>query len=138
MKNSQIEHRGVVECVVPHGVRVAIVQETACAACAAASLCHSAEHKEKVVEAHCSDASRYQKGQEVTVVGDMSLGLQAVLWTYVVPLVLLMTVLMGASRLAGSDGVAALAALASLVPYYGVLYLLRDRLQRRFSFRIKE
>ena len=34
--------------------------------------------------------------------------------------------------------VAALAALASLVPYYGVLYLLRDRLQRRFSFRIKE
>lgn len=138
MKNSQIEHRGVVECVVPHGVRVVIVQETACAACAAASLCHSAEHKEKVVEAHCSDASRYQKGQEVTVVGDVSLGLQAVLWTYVVPLVLLMTVLMGASRLAGSDGVAALAALASLVPYYGVLYLLRDRLQRRFSFRIKE
>ena len=70
--------------------------------------------------------------------GDVSLGLQAVLWTYVVPLVLLMTVLMGASRLIGSDGVAALAALASLVPYYGVLYLLRDRLQRRFSFRIKE
>lgn len=136
MNGRQIEHRGVVERVVSHGVFVSIVQETACSACAAAHLCHSSEKNEKVVEITCDAPHRYNIGQEVTIVGEVGLGLRATLWAYVIPLVLLMAVLMvSASYL--NAGVAALLALASLILYYIILYAFRNQMQRRFSFRIK-
>lgn len=136
MNGRQIEHRGVVERIVSQGVIVSIVQETACAACAAAQLCHSSEKKEKLVEIPCDAPSRYSIGQDVTIVGEIGLGLRATLWAYVIPLVLLMVVLMvSASYL--NAGIAALLALASLIPYYIILYAFRNKMQRRFSFRIK-
>ena len=39
---------------------------------------------------------------------------------------------------AGSEKVAAIAALGVLVPYYLVLFLLRDRIKKDFQFRIIE
>ncbi|MBQ8051230.1 MAG: SoxR reducing system RseC family protein [Bacteroidaceae bacterium] len=137
MKGRQIEHRGVVERVMSHGLVVSIMQDVACSACAAAALCHSAEKKQKTMEVLVADSSCYHVGQEVVVVGELGLGLQATLWAYVVPLVLLMVVLLTAARLTGREGLAALLALLSLVPYFVVLYLLRNRLQQSFTFSIK-
>lgn len=85
----------------------------------------------------CADSSLYRVGQEVTIVGSIGLGLRATLWAYVVPLVVLMVVLVAVSWWTEDEGLAALVALASLIPYYIGLYLLRDRLQRTFTFRIK-
>ena len=89
------------------------------------------------MEVLVADSSCYHVGQEVVVVGELGLGLQATLWAYVVPLVLLMVVLLTAARLTGREGLAALLALLSLVPYFVVLYLLRNRLQQSFTFSIK-
>ena len=136
MNGRQIEHRGVVERIVSHGVSVSIVQETACSTCAAAQMCHSSEKKEKLVEIPCGDAHRYSIGQEVTIVGELGMGLRATLWAYVVPLILLMVVLMVSASFL-SAGIAAILALASLIPYYIILYAFRNKMQRRFSFRIK-
>ena len=137
MKGRQIEHRGVVERVVSHTLIVSVVQDVACSACAAAALCHSAEKKQKLVEVVASDAFRYQVGQEVTIVGELGLGLRATLWAYVVPLLLLMLALMLSVHLTGNEGLSAIIALLALIPYYTLLYLLRGQLQRRFTFRIK-
>jgi len=137
MNKRQIEHRGVVERILPHAIVVSIAQETACAACAAASLCHSSEKQEKQMEIACQDSSSYRVGQEVTIVGSIGLGLRATLWAYVVPLVLLIIVLMTVTHYTANEGVGALVAIASLVPYYVMLYFLRDRLQRSFQFRLK-
>ena len=137
MKGRQIVHRGVVERIDSQSLVVSIVQEVACSACAAAALCHSSEKQQKQVEVAVADAGSYRVGQAVTIVGELGLGLRATLWAYVVPLVLLMVVLLLATRLTSSEGLGALVALLSLVPYYAVLYLLRERLQRRFKFRIK-
>lgn len=138
MKERLIDCRGIVKSVMAGAVSVAIMQESACASCAAAAMCHSSEKRQKVVEVLVRDAGRYVEGQEVTIVGEFGLGLRATLWAYAMPLVLLMAVLVVVSRLTGSEGWGALVALVSLVPYYIMLYLLRDRLQRRFTFRIKE
>ena len=40
--------------------------------------------------------------------------------------------------LTGNEGLSALIALALMVPYYGILYLNREKIRRVFSFRIKE
>lgn len=89
------------------------------------------------MEVACDDASSYKVGQEVIVVGDIGLGMRATLWAYAVPLVLLMAVLITVGSQTGSEGIAALAALLSLLLYYMVLYMFRDKLQRRFTFKIK-
>lgn len=137
MKGKQIEHRGVVECVMSHAVRVSIRQEAACAACAAAHLCNSSESKDKTMDIACDNAASYHVGQQVMVVGKLGLGLRATLWAYVVPLILLIAVLITVFHLTGNEGLSALIALLSLMLYAFFLYLLRERLQRTFSFEIK-
>ena len=137
MRNRQIEHIGTVQRIMDQSVVVSITQEAACSACAAAQLCHSADKQEKSMEIPCVDTARYAVGQSVLVVGELGLGLRATLWAYAVPLVLLMVVLIVVSRATGSEGWGAVSALFSLIPYYIILYILRDRLQRTFTFRLK-
>jgi sigma-E factor negative regulatory protein RseC len=48
-----------------------------------------------------------------------------------------MTVLVAVLLLTGSEGTAAVSALASLVPYYAVLWLLRDRMRQQLAFAIE-
>jgi sigma-E factor negative regulatory protein RseC len=54
-----------------------------------------------------------------------------------IPLLLLMGVLLAVLRWIGDEGMAALASLGALVPYYIVLWLLRDRIRQKVSFRIE-
>lgn len=136
MGKRQIEHQGVVASILPHAVVVSIVQETACASCAVANLCHSSEKQEKGMEIPCANVSPYRVGQEVTIVGSIGLGLRATLWAYVIPLVVLMGVMIMVAKWTENEGLAALVALASLIPYYIMLYLLRGQLQQKFTFRI--
>lgn len=137
MGKRQIEHHGIVKRVMPLGISVVVVQETVCAACTAARLCHSSEKNEKQMDIFCSNASSYKVGQEVVIVGEMTLGLRATLWAYVFPLILLLTTLIVFDRLTGSEAWGAMISLISLVLYFSLLYLFRHRLQRNFQFRIK-
>lgn len=137
MKARRIEHNGTVERIMSHTVVVSIAQETACAACSVASLCHSADKEQKSIEIVTPEASKYEVGQPVTIVGEVGLGLRAVIWAYVVPILLVVGVLMFVSYLTAREGLVAVIALSSLIPYYIILYGLRGMLQRRFSFSLK-
>ncbi len=132
-KGDLITHVGVVENVsMPH-VYVRIMQSSACSACSAARLCHSSESKEKVLEAWVSDGCAPQVGDTVKVVGHVNQGLLATLLAYVVPLVLVVALLFALSGVLG-EGLVALVALASLVPWYGLLWLLRGKLAQKLGF----
>lgn len=137
MKERRIEHQGIVEVVRSQSVVVSVMQETACSACSAAQLCHGSQKQHKSIEVLCDNPSQYAIGQNVILIGRLRLGFQAILWAYVVPLFLLVAMLMVVSEHTGNEGKGAMAALFSLIPYYIVLYLLRNRLQRTFSFRIQ-
>ena len=63
-------------------------------------------------------------------------GMTAVLWAYVVPFVVLLGALVAASLAGWSDGAAALAAVGGIALYYGTLYLLRERLEKKIHFKI--
>ena len=132
-----IIHRGTVESVNGSHVSVRITQLAACSACAARRLCNSSESKEKKIDVATPDAASFSSGEEVVLAGRLSLGLQAVLWAYFVPLVLLVAVLFVAIDVTGSEPGGALAAVGSLALYYGLLYLNSDRLESKFSFTMK-
>ena len=131
-----IRHQGVIDSVEGQTVMVRITQSSACGGCQARNICRAAESKDKLVEVSCADASGFSAGQAVTVAGAESLGMKAVAFAFGLPLLLLLAALITAMSVAGSEKVAAIAALGVLVPYYIVLFLLRDRFRKDFQFRI--
>ncbi len=132
-----ISHTGVVKHITDSCVKVEIIQTSACAACKVASHCNAAESKIKLVDVFTPDASRYQVGQQVTVWASKSVANRALLLGFGLPFLLLVCVLMIALRVFADEGLAALLALASLVPYYLSLWLMRDRIQRHISFQLE-
>ena len=135
--SQKISHTGVIERIEGGSMKVRIVQTSACAACKVASHCNAAESKVKIVDVFGCDTTNYSTGQEVTVWASKDVANKALLLGFGVPFLLLVCVLMIALRLTANEGIAALVALGSLVPYYFALWLLRDRIQRGISFQIE-
>lgn len=132
----EIRHQGVVDMIDGQTVIVRITQQSACTGCQARSICHAAESKEKQVQVHYSGTDALVVGQEVTVCGEESLGIKAVVLAFGLPLLLLLAALITGISLTGSEKAGVLCALCVLVPYYMVLYVLKDRIKKDFQFRI--
>ena len=129
-----ISHEGIVECVAADSCSVRILQASACSSCSARQLCRSSESKEKLVEVR-GHYPTLQVGDSVVLVGSVRQGLRASVIAYVIPLILMLVVLFAVSHSYG-EGIGALAVLLVLALYYGVLYLLRNKLGKEFAFEI--
>jgi sigma-E factor negative regulatory protein RseC len=136
--NQRITHSGVVDSVEDGCIHVRIVQTSACAACKVANYCNAAESKEKMIDVFCDSVAAYKVGQQVTVSTSGQVAAKALLWAFGVPFILLMVVLVLVLLLTGHEGWAALSALVALVPYYIMLWLLRDKMREQLAFRIEQ
>ena len=135
--STKISHSGVIERIESDRVQVRIIQTSACAACKVAGYCNVAESKEKLIDVFCdSVAKSLHVGQPVTVTTSGVVAAKALLWGFGLPFVVLVAVLIVVLLLTSSEGLAALCALAALVPYYLMLWLLRDRMRDELSFQI--
>ena len=132
--HNKISHSGIVESVADGCVKVRILQTSACGACKVAGHCHAAESKEKIVEVFCRDTAQYSTGQEVVVSTSGDVAVRALLLGFGVPFLVLIVVLVLVLQVTGDEGLAALCALAALFPYYGVIYLMRERIRRQLTF----
>ena len=136
--STKISHSGIVERIEGDCVKVRIVQTSACAACKVAGYCNAAESKEKIIDVFCDPVAKHLTvGQQVTVTTSGQVAAKALLWGFGLPFVVLVAVLLLVLWLTGSEGKAALGALAALVPYYIVLWLLRNRMREQLSFSIE-
>ena len=136
--SNKITHSGIVKSIDDGCIKVQIVQTSACAACKVASHCNASESKVKIVDVFTRDTNIYQIGQEVTVWASKDVANRALLLGFGAPFLLLICVLMIALKFFGDEGLAALAALASLVPYYLALWVMKDRIQQQISFNIEK
>ena len=136
MRN-KIKHAGVVDGVEGECVRVRILQSSACSACKVAAHCNASETKEKIIDVMDADASHYQKGDQVMVVADTAVGFRASLYGYLLPLILMVVTLVGVLAATHSEGLAAVSALGILMPYYVLLFLMRNKLRNRLSFTLE-
>ena len=135
---TKISHSGIVESISDGCVQVRILQTSACVACKVAGHCHASESKEKIVDVqNVCDAARLKVGDSVTVCASRDVANKALLLGFGLPFLILVSVLLIALKLFSDEGMAALTALSALVPYYGILYLLRDRIQQRMAFSIE-
>ena len=133
-----IKHRGIVEKVEGSHVVVRIVQTSACAACSAKGLCNASESKEKQIDVYEVNAS-YRIGEEVVLCGTTSMGMRAVFLAFGIPMLLLLFALFVTMRVTDGDAlVSSLVALFAVVPYYLVIYFMKDKLNKTFSFTIEK
>ena len=138
MENS-IRHEGIVESVTDDSVRVKIVQTSACAGCKVASHCSTAEAKEKVIDVlGVSDTSRWKVGDSVVVTTQSTMAGKALMLGFGLPLMLMLVAFAVTRAAGGSEGLAALIMLGSLIPYYICIWACRKHISKSISFRIED
>lgn len=135
--SDKIRHEGIIDSIEEGCVHVRILQTSACAACKVAGYCNAAESKEKLVDVFRTDATNLKVGDAVTVSTTGDVAARALLWAFGVPFLVMVAVLVVVLRQTEDEGIAALSGLAALIPYYGLLYLLRHRMRRQMAFVIE-
>ena len=84
------------------------------------------------------DTNTFHVGDPVRVIIDAKVGYRALALGMAFPLVLLVSVMVLVLMLGGTEGMAALSGLASLIPYYYILFLMRKKIQRSVSFLVEK
>lgn len=136
-----MQHPGTVTAVKPDSVTVQIESVSACASCQAHSRCGFAESKTKTLDIPTQSLSHSATrplavGDPVIVTIDHSRGLLATWWAYVLPAVLLIAVVVGLSLAGFSEPFVILLSFATLGLYILTLYLLRKKLDSRFTLTV--
>lgn len=131
-----IIHPGIVDHIDQDRVFVRILSQSACATCHAKGACSVAEVEEKIVEVQLPGQHQYRAGEQVTVRMKQSLGIKAVFLGYILPLLILVLSIIIFLALFDNEGLAAILSLLLLVPYYLILYMLRDNMKQVFNFSI--
>ena len=135
--SESINHKGIVEKIDGGTVYVRIIQQSACSGCHAQSMCAASESKVKIIEVP-DISGQFRPNEEVELCGRSSLGMQAVLLAFVFPLVIVVAAIITGTNMQWEETTSGLTGLLLLVPYYCILFLLRDKLKRRFIFTLKK
>ena len=136
-----MEHPGIVTAVKPGFVTVQIESTSACAACEAHSKCGFAESKTKTLDIPTQAIKQannqvFSIGDRVTVTIDHTRGLLATWWAYVLPALLLLAAVVGFSLASLSEPAVILLSLAVLAVYILILFLLRKKLDSKFTLTV--
>ncbi len=130
-----VEHDGKVKSINSNSVLVSILSESACSGCHAEKLCSLSGEKEKVVEV--KGKFDVIQGESVRVVMEESMGYKALVLSYLVPLIIVITALVVMSSLHLPEWIAGLVSISALIPWFLILYLFRDRIGRIITFTLK-
>lgn len=133
-----IEHEGIVEQINGNHITVRILQQSACSACHAKGACMAADSKEKLVDVN-DYSGQFRLHERVIIQGKESMGYKAVLWAFVIPLIILVAMVVLATSVWHFGEIqAAITAILALTPYYLLLFLLRNKMANSFQFTIKK
>lgn len=135
--SNTIDHTGIIKQVEGTQLFIEIVQQSACADCHAKGMCSASDSKAKIIEI-TNSSNRYQVGDTVVVSGKTSLGLLAILLAFILPICALVASIIMGNTLQWNDGLSAVVGILTLIPYYFVLYLFREKMKNKFIFTIKE
>ena len=135
--SKKIKYRGVITEIHSGNLQVEIRDETACDVCAARKSCCMSGKREKRLDIPFASGD-YRPGDEVTVVGKTSMGLKAIFIAFVLPLMLILVILMGASSMGANEQQAALISLSAMILYFFGIFLLKNKIKQTFTFIIDD
>lgn len=138
MKNSGrevINHTGIVQAIGNNSVTVVIISATSCSGCHAEGQCTLSGKHEKTIEV--TGSYNVTPGESVTILMQKSMGFAALLYGYLLPLILVIAILILLSSLGTPELASGLLSLAILIPYYLILFLFRKKIGKKFTFSLK-
>lgn len=130
-----IERHGVVAAV--HGAEadIEITQRSACSSCRIRALCAPGDSATRLVRAPNDGA--LAPGMPVILSMDERIGWLAVLAGFVLPLILVVTILFALRDIVPREEVAGVIAVGALVPYFAILHAFRRFFDRVVRFRVR-
>ncbi|TVR69298.1 MAG: hypothetical protein EA427_08695 [Spirochaetaceae bacterium] len=130
-----IERHGVVAAVHGAVADIEIIQRSACSSCRIRALCVPGDSASRIVQA--PNQGELVPGMPVVLSMDERIGWLSVLAGFVLPLVLVVTVLFAVRSIVAREEIAGVIALGTLVPYYGGLHLFRRFFEGIVRFRVR-
>ena len=132
----RISHEGIITAINDNNVEVKILSKSACASCNIKGACNMSEMKEKIISINTPKANDFQIGQNVMVSMGLGQANKAVVFAYVIPTIILFSMIFILNHFKIEEGINALISISSLVPYYLILFLFRDKMKRKFEYEI--
>lgn len=130
-----ILHKGIVQKKENESVTVYITAESACSGCHSEGSCSLSGKQDKIVD--IKGQYDVKEGDPVTIIMKQSSGFKALFLGYILPLVVVLICMIIFASLEYTELITGLAAISSLIPYYLILYLFRNRINDKFNFSLK-
>ncbi|MFI3317148.1 MAG: SoxR reducing system RseC family protein [Rikenellaceae bacterium] len=138
MASKKFSHSGKVLSINGRKVRVEFSSQGACAGCQASAKCGMVDSSKREVEVVIGPDESYAVGQDVEVAIGYQMGIMSVIVAYVIPLIILIGVLCGATFIGLGEGLAALVTLISIAIYFVIVYIFRSKLDKQIKFTIEK
>ncbi len=134
--NDRVSHDGIITGIKGEEVQAKILSQSACASCNIKGACNMSEMKEKIISIPIPKDKNLSIGQEVKISMKIGQANRAVIFAYVIPVIILISMIFILSALKIDEGISALVSIGSLVPYYFILFLFRNKIKSRFEYEI--
>lgn len=133
VSNKEVTHTGIVKSKTGQGIKVSIVVQSGCASCQIKGTCSMSEQSDKELDIIC-DPLLYHIGQHVKIKLKASQGFNALFLGYILPFVILILTMIVTSKITTNEGIIGIAAILSLIPYYSLLYIYRNKIKKKFTY----
>lgn len=120
-------------------VKLMLTDAEDCGGCPAARLCSLATKEGKNDTEYTitvDDASQFRPGEKVSLRGTEKMHRRAIMLATVIPCICLIIIMTATYLLTGNQATAAVAGVTSMVFFFTLLYLLRNKLEHEFEFTI--
>lgn len=131
-----ITHKAEIISIKDQTISLKFAVSGACQGCAAKNFCISGEPKERIIEVEDSLASNFRPGDEALVAISLTSGIKAVVYAYILPLLLLLFTIIGLKIMGYDDFKSGISGIIVLIPHYFVLFLMRNKIKSGISFKI--
>ena len=139
MKSECIERSATITAIEDGEVCLTVLRPSACSHCEAAGHCHASESRLETITLERSQLpSNIALGDQVSLEMRSSLGMRAVLLTMVVPTILIIATTILLSYLEIGTLAQILIALGVAALYMLLLWLMRHRFERTFTFTVRK
>lgn len=136
MTEEHVSHPGVISEVANEEIKVKILSSGACGGCNMKSACNIAEMEEKELIIPVKESKEYSVGQPVNIRMSVRQGNKAVVFAYLVPVIILIVMILTFSSTDMKDIYSALISISVVGIYYFILYLFRDKIKKQFSYEV--
>ena len=137
-KLDPVTHHGEITEIDNNTVKVRVAVDDSCSSCPASGLCKvGGGDTAQIFTVYVGDPGAYSVGDKVEIEGSEKYHRKAIRLATLYPTLAIIAVMVGIKLLTGSDLVAALGGLGTMVLCFLALYLCRKRLAPEFAFSIR-